>query len=698
MPSKSIYCINPQCTQPDHPNSNDPNVRYCQSCGSELLLNGEFRVSRLLNNNTGFGIVYEVFKGFSPYILKVLQPNWNNDAKAVELFKREYEVLAELTTKGITGIPQAEAFFEYQTKEGLNLYCLVMEKIEGIDLGEWLKQNEKLKDQKQAIKWLREIILILDQVHNKNWFHRDIKPSNIMIRNNGELVLIDFGTAREETQTYYQKAQGQQVTGIVTAGYTPPEQQNGQAVAQSDFYALGRTFVHLLTGKLPLQMYDAMKDDLIWQFETENINLLLLNFLDRLMAKSANSRPANTKIIIDQLDKIEKAINAPPPTKVINKKQVSKTSATTVKQPSIKKKQFNKSKAIKITFISLVVTIVGFLSVAIPYTTYTGKLYNQINDLRSTIWDINDSNEKIQLLNKQLFLYKKLLNFYQQTFNVWGQNEVNVDIMFTYYSLGEEYRKQGKTTDALDSYKKYLDMSKSNSTTSTWDYEAKESTQAGALASLGSLYFDLGELEKSLDYYLESYSIDNNNHRLAVTVWQIAQIYDDLGDGEKALDYYNKSLSFDRLLQRKENEAFTLLAIGILYNNYYKDYTKTLENYNQSLAIFKQLGDKKMEAKLLTNIGVAYGNNKQDEKAIFYLDQALIMSRGLKDKKLELDVLYSLGNQYLSKAVESMPDRNKVLFYRNKAVSYFYQALSIARGLKDREKEAEILEIISKIS
>ena len=73
-----------------------------------------------------------------------------------------------------------------------------------------------------------------------------------MCKPNGQLVLIDFGTAREVSATYFAKVgQGGNVTGIVSPGYTPPEQTNGKAVPQSDFFALGRTFVYLLTGKPP---------------------------------------------------------------------------------------------------------------------------------------------------------------------------------------------------------------------------------------------------------------------------------------------------------------------------------------------------------------------------------------------------------------------------------------------------------------
>ncbi|GBL12327.1 serine/threonine-protein kinase F [Microcystis aeruginosa Sj] len=319
---KPCYCINPDCSQPEHPSNNNSNTLYCQSCGSQLLLNGKYRVSRLLSDKTGFGVVYEAFEGFTSKILKVLQEKWNNDPKAVELFKREYDVLLELSRQNVTGVPRADAYFQYSTREGKILHCLVMEKVEGIDLEKWLKQYDKLS-QKRALKWLREITLILDKIHQQNWLHRDIKPPNIMLRNSGELVLIDFGTAREETQTYHQKVKGQQVTGITSAGYTPNEQQHGQAVIQSDFHALGRTFVHLLTGKHPLEIYDAYNDVLPWREETENIHPLLLDFIDELMGRLTRNRPANTRVILQRLDEIERQLKLPPITP--NRPSVSST-------------------------------------------------------------------------------------------------------------------------------------------------------------------------------------------------------------------------------------------------------------------------------------------------------------------------------------------------------------------------------------
>jgi len=66
-----------------------------------------------------------------------------------------------------------------------------------------------------------------------------------MLRRTGELVLIDFGTAREMTASYLAKLNRAEITGIVSKGFTPPEQMNSEAVMQSDFFDLGRSFAQL---------------------------------------------------------------------------------------------------------------------------------------------------------------------------------------------------------------------------------------------------------------------------------------------------------------------------------------------------------------------------------------------------------------------------------------------------------------------
>ncbi|QLE49144.1 serine/threonine protein kinase [Nostoc sp. C057] len=302
-------CINPVCPTPNHPN-NEQN-RFCQSCGSHLELLGRYRVTCLLSDKTGFSKVYEAYEQDTPKILKILKEDLSGNARAVELFQQEVTVLEQLNHPGI---PKEDSYFQYQTRHGLVLHCIAMEKIDGYNLVQWLEQQQNRPiSEDQAVAWLKQLVEILDLVHRKQYLHRDIKPSNIMIRSPlekdwGDLVLIDFGTATEIDRTDPdQLSNGDGMTALMSSGYSAPEQMNGQAVPQSDFFALGRTFIFLLTGHHPLDMYDVQQNVLHWQNHAIDISPLLLNLIDWLTAADIKKRPANAQEILQRLEHIEES-------------------------------------------------------------------------------------------------------------------------------------------------------------------------------------------------------------------------------------------------------------------------------------------------------------------------------------------------------------------------------------------------------
>ncbi|MGB7442916.1 MAG: serine/threonine-protein kinase [Coleofasciculaceae cyanobacterium] len=302
------YCINPSCPQPNDPTN--INHRICRNCGSDLLIQGRYQVMRLLSDKSGFGKVYEAYNGAAPKILKVLQQRHESNPKIIKLFQQEAAVLSQLNHPGIPKV-EPDGYFRFSPRNlSKPLHCIVMEKIDGPNLRQWMKQqgNHPISET-QALKWLKQLVEILHLVHQKQYFHRDIKPENIMLRPNGQLVLIDFGTARELTYTYLAEVGGAgSVTKISSTGYTPPEQENGHAVPQSDFYALGRTFVYLLTGKQPTEppIYDPLTDQCNWQNYTSAISPQVKYFINHLMASAAASRPNNTQEILDKLAQIDK--------------------------------------------------------------------------------------------------------------------------------------------------------------------------------------------------------------------------------------------------------------------------------------------------------------------------------------------------------------------------------------------------------
>ncbi|MEH2161284.1 MAG: serine/threonine-protein kinase [Nostoc sp.] len=301
-------CINPVCPTPNHPN-NEQN-RFCQSCGSHLELLGRYRVTCLLSDKTGFSKVYKAYEQDTPKILKILKEDLSGNAKAVKLFQQEVTVLEQLQHPGI---PKEDSYFQYQTRNGLVLHCIAMEKIDGYNLEQWLQQQNRPISEEQALAWLKQLVEILDLVHGKKYLHRDIKPSNIMIRSPigkdwGDLVLIDFGTATKIDRTdQNQLSNGDGMTALMSSGYSAPEQMNGQAVPQSDFFALGRTFVFLLTGHHPLDMYDVQQNVLHWQNHAIDISPLLLNLIDWLTAPDIKNCPANAQEILQRLEQIEES-------------------------------------------------------------------------------------------------------------------------------------------------------------------------------------------------------------------------------------------------------------------------------------------------------------------------------------------------------------------------------------------------------
>jgi serine/threonine protein kinase len=303
-------CINPRCSKPQNSN----NTHFCQACGSEVLLQGRYRAVSELGSG-GFGKTYEVSDQGTPKVLKILI---NTAPKAISLFKREAQVLSQLIYPGIPRV-EAHGYFEHPLQDGqAPVHCFVMEKIEGDNLHSYIRKRGRPIDGEMATRWLIELLLILQQVHNQGILHRDIKPQNIILKPDGKLALIDFGAVTEGTGTQVatemSKSGGTQYatqtgggTSIWTRGYAPIEQINGEAVPQSDFFGLGRTFVFLLTGKEPTDrtIYDASNDELKWHNHASGVSPQLAKVIDHMIARLARERPVNAQAILDQIGKIE---------------------------------------------------------------------------------------------------------------------------------------------------------------------------------------------------------------------------------------------------------------------------------------------------------------------------------------------------------------------------------------------------------
>ncbi len=292
-----IYCINPDCK--DRQNLDE--LEYCQSCGTPLLINGRYRLLKPLLplNPRNYTDIFEVDDGGTRKVMKVLK---DKTSQLIKMFEREAYTLQILNHPGIPQV-DIDGYFPFTPKESSEeLHCLVMEKIEGQNLEDWLAKNKPIS-QRQAMNWLRQLIEILDILHQNGFFHRDIKPSNIMLKPDGKLALIDFGTVRDISPTYLAKLRGNiNITITISGGYTPQEQLDGEATPQSDFFALGRTFVHLMTGKSPLDLEkNPQTGKLIWRDKARQISKPLADFIDEMMAFEPGNRPQDTGFMLRTL-------------------------------------------------------------------------------------------------------------------------------------------------------------------------------------------------------------------------------------------------------------------------------------------------------------------------------------------------------------------------------------------------------------
>ena len=182
--------------------------------------------------------------------VKILPPDMGSDAVFVESFHREAQMLARLQH------PHIVAIYDFGCNEAGHLF-IVMEFVNGSSLQD--VSRKKRPDVAVALEIICQTCEALQFAHDRGVVHRDIKPSNILIDERGKVRVADFGLAKlahQETVTTTAKTQGSLLAG--TPVYAAPEQRRpgGALDHRADIFGLGVTFYEMLTGHLPVGVFD----------------------------------------------------------------------------------------------------------------------------------------------------------------------------------------------------------------------------------------------------------------------------------------------------------------------------------------------------------------------------------------------------------------------------------------------------------
>lgn len=312
-----VHCTRPGCARPQNVFSDldaratlkTTEQKYCTTCGMPLILAGRYLPTQLLAQG-GFGTAFLARDRYTPAlrqcVVKQFQPSAHLSGadlqKAKDLFEREAEVLEELGSQH-PQIPDLLASFSMTVPsltppEQDEFFYLVQEYIDGQTLEEELTAKGRFSEA-EIQEVLREILKILQFVHDRGAIHRDIKPANLMRDRFGKLYLLDFGAVKQVTTAGGNTTHS---TGIYSLGFAPPEQMGGgQVYPATDLYALAVTAITLLTGKQPQELFDSYHHQWNWRGFVQTSDRLEA-ILNRMLQHSPSQRFTAAADVLEALD------------------------------------------------------------------------------------------------------------------------------------------------------------------------------------------------------------------------------------------------------------------------------------------------------------------------------------------------------------------------------------------------------------
>ncbi|MEA5624172.1 CHASE2 domain-containing serine/threonine-protein kinase [Nostoc sp. UHCC 0251] len=266
----------------------------------DLLLGGRYKISQVLGAG-GFGRTYLAQDTQRPgnptCVVKKLMPA-RQDPRFLQvarrLFNSEAEILQSLGKHH--QIPELLAYFEDDQE-----FYLIQQYIEGHTLNEELPPVQNVQNESFVMEMLKQVLEVLEFVHQHRVIHRDIKPTNIIrCAQDNRLVLIDFGAVKLMQPPSSEQTELATVA-IGTRGYAPPEQFAGHPRLCSDIYALGMIAIQAITGIPPQELHpDPETGNIMWR-QTVQVNEELAAILDKMVCYHFSDRYQSATAVLQDL-------------------------------------------------------------------------------------------------------------------------------------------------------------------------------------------------------------------------------------------------------------------------------------------------------------------------------------------------------------------------------------------------------------
>jgi len=495
---------------------------------------GKYTIDKVLGVG-GMGAVYRATqsKPHRQVALKLIRPGVLS-SKSIRRFDLEAEILGRLHHPNIAQIHEAGI----DAQSGSPYFA--MEYVDGQELGDYV--TDKDLSTRDRLELFIKLCDAIEHAHAKGVIHRDLKPANVLVGDDGEPKVLDFGVARATDSTSTGATMQTNVGQLIgTLYYMSPEQAIGDTLnldTRSDVYALGVVLYEILSGEIPYNLKDKAIHEAVRVIQDTNptklsrhdptlrgdIEIIVGKALDKDKDRRYQSVASLSADIQRSLD--NQPISARPPSTIYKTtKFVRRNTGLTISAA-----------------IVLIIFSIG--------TGFVVAQWIERNEARQLALDnmLTTLNEMDVQKGTGPALAMRLLNMYSDHGEtIFTGDKESLAVFYT--NIGEAYLGYGDHERALSSFVKAYGLN-------TKLYSPPHPLLATGLHNIARAQFFMKDLEQSKEYYNKALSMrellsseslssidEPDEYDISETLHHLGSVYLRLQDYDKALDYYTRSKS-----------------------------------------------------------------------------------------------------------------------------------------------------------